>query len=127
LQEQLSLLAPGGEGYSLIRLERRFERVDGGALAEIVAHTGNQDLPIVSWQNPFKSEKKGHGIQWHDDEIAVASCLMSLVDAVKTNTEPSYGASQGRLDQEIILAIRQSSAEGGKPITLPLDPEAQTL
>ena len=127
LQEQLSVLAPGGEGYSLIRLERRFERNDGGALVEMVAHTGNPELPIVSWQNPFKPAKKGHGIQWHDDEIAVASCLMSLVDAVRTNSEPSYGAAQGRLDQEIILAIRQSSAAGGEPITLPLNPEAQTL
>ncbi len=127
LQEQLSLLAPGGEGYSLLRLERRFERNDGGALAEMVAHTGDPDLPIVTWQNPFKPLKKGHGIQWHDDEIAVASCLMSLVDAVKTNTEPSYGAAQGRLDQEIILAIRQSSLAGGEPILLPLDPNAQTL
>jgi len=32
-----------------------------------------------------------------------------------------------RLDQEIILAIRQSSLEGGRLVELPLDPAAQTV
>jgi len=41
--------------------------------------------------------------------------------------EPTYGAAQARLDQEIILAIRQSSLEGGRPVQLPLDPAAQVL
>ena len=52
---------------------------------------------------------------------------MSIVNAVHDNTEPSYGALQGRLDQELILAIRQSSAQGGQPVRLPLDPAQQTL
>ena len=41
--------------------------------------------------------------------------------------EPSYGAQQARLDQELILALRMSSAAGGEPVKLPLDPAAQTL
>ena len=64
-------------------------------------------------------------MQWHDDEIGVAGCLMSLVNAVRSNTEPSYGPRQARLDQEIILAIRQSAKAGGQPVKLPLDPGAQ--
>ena len=64
-------------------------------------------------------------MQWHDDEIGVAGCLMSLVNAVRDDTEPTYGPLQARLDQEIILAIRQSSLEGGRPVQLPLDPDAQ--
>jgi hypothetical protein len=36
-------------------------------------------------------------------------------------------ALQGRLDQELTLAIRMSSANGGKPVKLPLNPKAQTL
>ena len=47
---------------------------------------------------------------------------MSLVTAIREDREPSYGAQQGRLDQELILAIKQSSAQGGQPVTLPLDP-----
>jgi hypothetical protein len=70
---------------------------------------------------------QGHGEQWHDDEIGVAGCLLSLVTAVREDAEPSYGAGQARLDQEIILAIRQSSLQGGQPIRLPMDPAAQTV
>jgi len=119
VQEWLTLLAPGDEAPHFITVERRWERVDGGALIAMVAHTGDPDLPIVRWDNPFRP------VQWHDDEIGVAGCLLSLVNAVRHDTEPTYGPWQARLDQEIILALRQSSLEGGLPIRLPLDPAAQ--
>ena len=127
VEEKLALLAPGGEAPRFITLERRWERNDGGALEAIIAHTGDPDLPIIRWDNPFLLPEKGHSPQWHDDEIGVAGCIMSIVNAVHGNTEPSYGALQGRLDQELILAIRQSSAQGGQPVRLPLDPAQQTL
>ena len=120
VQERLTLLAPGGEAPHFITLERRWERVDGGALVAVLAHTGDAALPILRWDNPFRPAEKGHGVQWHDDEIGVAGCLMSLVNAVRDDTKPTYGPLQARLDQEIILAIRQSSLEGGRPIQLPL-------
>jgi predicted dehydrogenase len=127
VQEWLTLLAPGGEAPRFITLERRWERIDGGALVGMVAHTGDPDQPIVTWDNPFLHAKQGHGVQWHDDEIGVAGCLKSLVDAVRNGTEPTYGPIQGRLDQELVLAIRMSSLNGGAPVKLPLDPEAQTI
>jgi predicted dehydrogenase len=127
VQERLTLLAPGGEAPRFITLERCWERVDGGALVAIVAHTGDPELPIARWDNPFRPEKQGHGPQWHDDEIGVAGCIMSLVDAVRNGTEPTYGPYQARLDQEIILAIRQSSLASGRPVQLPLDPEEQRV
>ena len=120
VQEQLSLLAPGGEMPRFVTLERRWERVDGGALVAMVAHTGDPDVPIIRWENPFLLPPQGHGPQWHDDEIGVAGCIMSLVAAVRDHTEPTYGPLQGSLDQELILAIRQSAAEGGRPVELPL-------
>ena len=123
IEERLSLLASGGEAPRFITLERRWERPDGGALVAMVAHTGDPEQPIVRWDNPFLSSTKGHGVQWHDDEIGVAGCLLSLVDAVRTGGEPTYGAAQARLDQEIVLALRQSSREGGRPVTLPIDVE----
>jgi hypothetical protein len=49
---------------------------------------------------------------------------MSLVEAVRGGGPPSYGAQQARLDQEVTLAIRLSSKEGGRPVELPLDPAA---
>jgi predicted dehydrogenase len=127
VEERLSLLSPGGEAPRFITLERRWERVDGGALVSLVAHTGDPDLPIVQWDNPFRPIAQGHGVQWHDDEIGVAGCLLSLVDAVRSGTEPTYGAHQGRLDQELILALRTSAANGGHPVKLPLDPQTQTI
>jgi predicted dehydrogenase len=125
VEERLTLLAPGGEAPRFVTVERRWERVDGGALEAIIAHTGDPETPIVRWNNPFLLPDRGRSPQWHDDEIGVAGCIMSLVNAVRTNTEPTYGALQGRLDQELIVAIRQSSAEGGRPVEIPLDAAAQ--
>jgi predicted dehydrogenase len=127
VQEQLSLLTPDGAAPQFITVERRWERVDGGALLALVAHTSDPALPFVRWDNPFASAIQGHGPQWHDDEIGVAGCIQSLVEAVRNDTEPTYGPLQGRLDQELILALRQSALEGGRPIRLPLDPDAQIL
>jgi predicted dehydrogenase len=120
VQEQLTLLTPDGEAPQFITLERRWERVDGGALVAMVAHTDHPDHPSVIWENPFQSSRQGHTPQWHDDEIGVAGCLMSLVNAVRHNTAPTYGPLQARLDQELILAIRHSAQNGGQPVKLPL-------
>jgi predicted dehydrogenase len=118
VEERLSLLAPGGEAPRFITVERRWERCDGGALVAMVAHTGDPDLPIVTWENPFRPRIQGHGPQWHDDEIGVAGCLLSLVDAVRDDTDPTYGPHQARLDQALILAIRESAKLGGQPVEL---------
>lgn len=120
VEHRLSLLAAGGEAPRTVVVERRYERNDGGALVAVLAHTGDAERPIVRWDNPFLTERKGHNLQWHDDEIAVASCLTSLVDAVRSGGEPSYGGEQARLDQEIVLAMRRSSEGGGAPVALPL-------
>lgn len=118
LEERLTLSYPGGGAPRPVTLERRFERVDGGALVGMFAYTGDPDLPRISWENPFCPQHQGHGVQWHDDEIGVAGCLMSLVNAVRYDTQPTYGALQARMDQEIILAIHQSSKEGGQPVAI---------
>ncbi len=118
VQERLSLLTPDGEAPQFITLERRLERNDGGALREIVAHTGDPAQPTVTWVNPFQPARKGHGPQWHDDEIGVAGCLTSLAGAVRSGGDPSYGPWQARLDQEIVLAMQESARRGGEPVAL---------
>jgi hypothetical protein len=120
-RELLTLLAPGDEAARFITVERRLERNDGGALVSIVAHTGDPMIPVVQWDNPFRPRIKGQGVQWHDDEIAVASCLMSLVNAVRQGSDVTYGPIQARLDQEIVLAIQRSAASGSQPVRLPLE------
>ena len=89
LRNDCSLLAPGGEAPHFITVERRWERVDGGALVAMVAHTGDPDLPSCTGTIPSARQKQGHGLQWHDDEIGVAGCLLSLVDAVRNGGEPT--------------------------------------
>ena len=125
VQEWLTLLTPDGEAPAFITLERRWERVDGGRLTALVAHTGDPTLPLVRWDNPFRSPENQYEPQWHDDEIGVAGCIMSLVNAVRSDSAPTYGAVQARIDQELILAIRQSSADGGQPVELPMNPQSQ--
>ncbi len=121
LHERLALLSPDGESPRWISIQRQYERVDGGALVAVIAHTGDPHCPVVRWDNPFKPAAQGQGPQWHDDEIGVAGCLMSLIDAVRYGTRPTYGAEQARLDQEITLAIRRSAEEHGVQVTFPLD------
>ncbi len=120
IDERLTLTSPDGEAPRFITIERQYERVDGGALVAMVAYTGDPEKPVVRWENPFRPKIKGHGVQWHDDEIGVAGCLMSLVNAVRNDTVPSYGAEQARLDQEIVLAIQKSASDNGNPVRLPL-------
>ena len=119
-REWLSLLEPDGEAPRFITIERRLERNDGGALTGMVAHTGDPGTPTVRWDNPFRPMAKGHGVQWHDDEIGVAGCLMSLVNAVRAGNHVSYGPQQARLDQEIVTAMGESARRGGAPVKLPL-------
>jgi hypothetical protein len=95
VQEWLTLLAPGGEAPRFVTLERRWERNDGGALMAMVAHTGDPDLPIVTLGESLPPGAQGARPQWHDDEIGVAGCLLSLVDAVRSGGEPTYGAAAG--------------------------------
>ncbi len=121
VHDQLTLLSPDGHSPQFITIEREYERVDGGALVALTAHTANQDFPVVCWENPFGPAYMGRSLQWHDDEIGVASCLMSLVKAIRNDASPDYGAEQARLDQEIVLAIQSSARESGKPVSLPLD------
>ena len=120
VKEELSLLDASRKAPQFITLERHWDRVDGGALQALVAYTGDTDQPVVHWDNPFYEVLKDYGMQWNDDEIGIAGCIMSLVNAVRDGTEPSYGAAQGRLDQEIVLALRESSRLGGQPVALPM-------
>lgn len=117
---ELTFIGPDREGAHKITLHRELERCDGGALVRYVAYTGLAENPKIEWFNPFAGKPNGENPEWHDDEIGVAGCLESLVDAVRSGGEPSYGAAQGLLDQEIILAIRASAADSGAPVALPL-------
>ncbi|MCE2393289.1 Gfo/Idh/MocA family oxidoreductase [Candidatus Poribacteria bacterium] len=86
--------------------------VDG---VEIVDHARVDTDPPVIWENPLKA----FGLADVDD-VARGTELHSIYRAIVEGVEPEYGAVNGRTDQEILIAIRESARTGGQPIDLPL-------
>jgi predicted dehydrogenase len=109
LGDQLTLLTPDGKDPQPIFIERRFHNVGGmETLSELIAHTE----PVISWRNPFRE-------YYMDDEmIAVADCLMSLVNAIRENRQTEYGPFQARIDQAVSLAINESARMNGAPVEI---------
>ena len=86
--------------------------IDG---VQVVDHAHVDTDPPVIWENPLKA----FGFADSDD-VARGAELHSIYRAIVEGVEPEYGAVNGRTDQEILIAIRESARNGGKPIDLPL-------
>ena len=86
--------------------------VDGVA---IVDHTRVDTDPPIIWENPLKA----FGLE-NADDVSRGAEFHSIYRAIVEGVEPEYGALNGRTDQEILIAIRESARNGGKPIDLPL-------
>ena len=86
--------------------------VDG---VSAVDHARVDTDPPIIWENPLKA----FGLEDTDD-VARGAELHSIYRAIVEGVEPEYGAVNGRTDQEILIAIRESARNGGKPIDLPL-------
>ncbi len=86
--------------------------VDG---TTIVDHARVDTDPPVIWENPLKA----FGLADADD-VARGAELHSIYRAIVEGVEPEYGAVNGRTDQEVLIAIRESARTGGQPIDLPL-------
>jgi predicted dehydrogenase len=111
--DELTILTPDARDPQPIPVERYFHNVGGmETLTELVARTS----PEIVWRNPFR------GYYMDDEMIAVADCLMSLVQAIREDASPEYGASQARLDQELTLAMNESADQEGARVILPLQP-----
>lgn len=90
-------------------------------IERIISEVGGQqvlDKMIAGefvWDNPFTSYKLSDG------QISIASELMSIVEAVREDKEPEYGALNGRIDREVDLVISRSHEQRNVPIQLPLE------
>ena len=94
-----------------VTITRKTNNIDGyETLAALVADTD----PQVVWENPLQYYPLSDG------EIMVASELMSLANAVRNDTDPEYGAYNGRKDREIDVAMARSWNNNGAPVTFPL-------
>ena len=95
-----------------VKITRKTNNVDGyDTLAALIADT----KPEVVWENPL------HYYPLSDGEITVASELMSIANAVRNDTEPEYGAYNGRKDREIDVAMGRSRNNNGAPVTFPFE------
>src|SRR6266508_1774256 len=108
--DHLTTLSSDGKDPQPIEIKRYFHNIGGmETLTELVALTS----PEIVWRNPFRA-------YYMDDEmIAVADCLMSLVRAIREDKSAEYGPLQARLDQELTLAMYESSKNSGASIRLP--------
>jgi predicted dehydrogenase len=73
------------------------------------------DPPVV-WENPYREYDLPPGA----DEVSRADQLFSIYHAVVDGRPVQYGAMNARRDQEILIALRESSSTGSSPIDLPL-------
>jgi len=104
---ELVLLAGEDENRTL-QIERVTCEVDGHKVLD------KMTAGEFEWDNPFTEYKLSDG------QISIASELMSIVEAVRDDKEPEYGAINGRIDREVDLAISRSHEQGNIPVQLPL-------
>ena len=81
----------------------------------VVDHARVDTDPPIIWENPLKA----FGLE-NADDVSRGAELHSIYRAIVEGVEPEYGAVNGRTDQEILIAIRESARNGGRPIDLPL-------
>lgn len=70
---------------------------------------------VISWENPLKKYPLSEG------QIAIADELLSIANAVIDNTEPEYGAENGRLDQEMNIAMSESALRSRETLKFPIE------
>ncbi len=71
--------------------------------------------PEVRWENPFAR----YGVQGQDG-VALADLYMSMHAAATQSRPPDYGGAGGRLDQEMLIGVRESAFQGGESMEFPL-------
>ena len=68
--------------------------------------------PEIVWDNPFRNYKMSDGM------ITIASELASIMNAVRDDVDPEYGAVNGRIDRQIDLAIGESHRNSNVPVEI---------
>lgn len=80
------------------------------------------ELPdrTISWENPLKKYPLSEG------QIAVADELLSIANSVLNDTEPEYGATLARQDQEMNIAMSESGKRSRDTISFPITELTET-
>jgi choline dehydrogenase-like flavoprotein len=77
------------------------------------------DMSVVSWNNPYAEHC------FSDEQIAVATLLDGMSEAVVKGKAPLYTADEFLTNIEVIQAFRYSAYRDGAPISLPLKDKLQ--
>jgi predicted dehydrogenase len=119
--EKIAILNDEANARLPIVVERRTTEAKDGTevLDALIARTDPDTGLEVVWENPLSNYPLGDG------QLSVASEIMSIANAARNDTEPEYGALNGRTDQEISLAISESARNNNQPVELPLPVEAR--
>ena len=117
--EQIAILNDEANERLPIMVERRTTQAKDGTevLDALIARTNPDTGLEVVWENPLSKYPLSDG------QLSVASEIMSIADAHRNDTEPEYGALNGRVDQEVALAMGKSWATENAPVELPLPVE----
>lgn len=118
-KDQIAILNDEANAKLPIVVERRTTRAKDGleTLDALIARTEPDTGLEVVWKNPLSK------YSFSDGQLSVASELMSIANAHRNDTEPEYGALNGRIDQEVALAMSRSWSNGNIPVELPLPVE----
>ena len=81
--------------------------------------------PRVEYANPFADLPLKYADNWYrlGDDIARADELTSIHRAVVNKESPEYGIANARRDQELCIAIMESTRLDGQSVRLPLSGE----
>ncbi len=117
--ERIAILNDEANTRLPIVVERRTTKAKDGTevLDALIAKTEPDTGLEVVWENPLSKYPLSDG------RLSVASEIMSIADAHRNDTEPEYGALNGRIDQEVALAMGKSWNNGNSPVELPLPVE----
>jgi predicted dehydrogenase len=114
-KEQMSILSSEGKKLPIV-VERRITKAKNGmdVLDVLIARTDPDTGLVVEWKNPLSK------YPLNDGQLSVAAELISIADAHRYNKEPEYGALNGRIDQEVSIAMAKSWSNNNAPVDLPL-------
>lgn len=115
-KEQIAILNGEAKQKLPIVVERRTTKAKNGmdVLDVLIARTDPDTGIEITWKNPLSK------YPFNDGQLSVASEIMSIADAHRYNKEPEYGALNGRIDQEVSLAMDRSAKNNNSPVDLPL-------
>lgn len=118
-KEKIAILNRDANERLPIVVERRTTKAKDGTevLDALIARTEPDTGLEVVWENPLSKYSLSDG------QLSVASEIMSIANAHKNDTEPEYGALNGRIDQEVSLAMAKSWNNDNASVELPLPVE----